>query len=196
MLLNLRVAFRQANLRQSTRRKGFQQLFGQDITRARQLLFAVRILDVRNKVLASHNSGNLGYKSTPDNANLVDKIPLHQCNRSFFNINCALVLVTTLARKDLDVDHRTFDARRTGQRRVLNITRLFSEDRSQQFLLRRQLRLTLGCYFANEDVGRTHFGSNSNDAAFIEVLQCFLRDVRNVAGNLLGTELGVSRFYV
>ena len=41
-----------------------------------------------------------------------------------------------------------------------------------------------------------HFGADIDDAGFVEVLQRLFRDVRNVARDFLGPELGVARHHL
>jgi len=45
---------------------------------------------------------------------------------------------------------------------------------------------------ADEDVAGLHFRADANDAVRAEVAQGFLGDVRDVAGDFLGPELGVA----
>ena len=59
------------------------------------------------------------------------------------------VLVHPFARKDFDIDDNAFHSRGHLQRRVLDIARLFSKDRSEQLLLRRQLRFAFGRHLAD-----------------------------------------------
>src|SRR5208337_2695715 len=90
------------------------------------------------------------------------------------------------------VDDRTLDARWNLQRRVPDFARLLAEDRAQQLLFRGELGLAFRGDLADEDIARTHFRSDANDAALVEVLQSFLADVRDVAGDFLRTQLGIA----
>ena len=80
-----------------------------------------------------------------------------------------------------------------GRRRraVLHLARLLAEDRAEQALLRRQLGLALGRDLADEDVAGADLGADVDDALLVEVLEGLLADVGDVAGDLLGPELGV-----
>ena len=78
------------------------------------------------------------------------------------------------------------------ERGVAHLARLLAEDRAQQPLLRRQLGLALGRDLADEDVARGDLGADADDAALVEVGEDLLGDVRDVAGDLLGAELGVA----
>ena len=78
------------------------------------------------------------------------------------------------------------------QRRVADLTGLLTEDRAQQALLRRELGLALGRDLADEDVAGADLGADADDAALVEVLEDVLGEVRDVARDLLGAELGVA----
>ena len=82
---------------------------------------------------------------------------------------------------------------RQAQRRVLHLASLLTEDRAEQTLLRGQLSLALGRDLADQDVARLDLGADVNDALFVEVLEGFLADVGDIAGDLFGAELGVTR---
>ena len=84
------------------------------------------------------------------------------------------------------------DARRHAQRAVADVARLLAEDRAEELLLGRELRLALRRDLADEDVARLHLGADADDARLVEVLQGLLADVRDVAGDLLLAELGVA----
>src|SRR5690606_26291329 len=45
---------------------------------------------------------------------------------------------------------------------------------------------------ADENVARLNFSTDIGDASFVEVLQCFFRNVRNIAGDFLRPKLGVT----
>src|SRR3954464_9426511 len=75
---------------------------------------------------------------------------------------------------------------------VADLAGLLTEDRAQQPLLGRQLRLALGRDLADQDVAGDDLGTDADDAALVEVGQDLLGDVRDVPGDLLGTELGVA----
>src|SRR5262249_15473363 len=89
---------------------------------------------------------------------------------------------------DHDADH----ARRNAQRRIADVTSALAEDRAEELLFRRQLRLALRRDLADEDIAGLHFGADAHDARFVEVLEGFLADVRNVARDFFFAELGVS----
>src|SRR5208283_769898 len=110
-----------------------------------------------------------------------------------FDFLGALVLRNSAAREHASVDHSAFDARRHAQAGVADFAGLLAENRAQQLFFGRKLGLTFGSDLADQDVARTDFGADADDAALVEVFQRLFADVRNVAGDFLGSELGVAR---
>ena len=108
----------------------------------------------------------------------------------------ALVLVDAVAVEHAHFDDGALHARRNAQRRVAHVGRLLAEDGAQKLLFRRHRAFALRRDLADEDVARLHFGADIDDAGFVEVLQRLFRDVRNVARDFLGPELGVARHHL
>ena len=77
---------------------------------------------------------------------------------------------------------------------VTNFTGLFTEDRAQQALFRSQLGLALGCDFTDQDISRADLSADTDDTFLIKILEGFLTDARNIAGNLFRSELGITGF--
>ena len=80
-----------------------------------------------------------------------------------------------------------------AQAGVAHLAGLLTEDGAQQALLGRELGLALRRDLADQDVALLDLGADVDDAALVEVLQRLVGDVRDVAGDLLGTELGLAR---
>ena len=110
-----------------------------------------------------------------------------------FDRQRALVLVDAVAVEDAHFDDGAGDARRNAKRRVANVGGLFAEDGAQQLLFRRHRGFALRRHLADENVARVHFGADIDDAGFVEVLERFFADVRDVARDFLRPELGVAR---
>src|SRR5271166_5184077 len=104
-----------------------------------------------------------------------------------------LILLLSLAREDLHIDHRALDARRTGERSVAHIAGLFAEDGAQQLFFRREPRLALRRDFAHQDVARLHGRADADDAAFVEIAQRRFADVGNITRDFFRSQLGVAR---
>ena len=102
-------------------------------------------------------------------------------------------LVAAIAVELANVDDLAALAVRQAQAGVLNLARLLTEDRAQQALLSGQLGLALGRDLADQDVARLDLGADVDDPVLVEVLERLLADVRDVARDLLGTQLGVAR---
>ncbi len=94
--------------------------------------------------------------------------------------------------KTFDVDDLALLAVRHSQRDVARLLGLLAEDGDDQPLLGGQLALTLRRDLADQDVLRPDLGADADDAVLVEVLEHVLADVRDVAGDLLRTELGVA----
>src|SRR5437899_5064670 len=101
-------------------------------------------------------------------------------------------LVVVLAAEDRHVDDLPVLARREPERGVLHLAGLLAEDRAEQALLGRELRLALGRDLAHEDVLRPDLGPDVHDPVLVEVGERLLAHVRDVAGDLLGPELGIA----
>ena len=104
----------------------------------------------------------------------------------------ALVLVDAVAVEHPDLDDRAGIARGNPERGVANVGRLLAEDGAEELLFRRHRAFALRRDLAHEDVARDHFGTDVDDARFVEVLQSLFRNVRDVAGDFLRPELGVA----
>jgi hypothetical protein len=104
----------------------------------------------------------------------------------------ALVLLHAVAVEDAHFDDRAEGARRHAHGGVANVRGLFAEDGAQKLFFRRHRAFALRRDLADQDVARLHFRADIDDAGFVEVLQRFFRDVRNVARDFLRPSL-VSR---
>src|SRR5690606_16968546 len=93
---------------------------------------------------------------------------------------------------DLHVDYGALGAGRHAQGGVLHIGCLLTEDRTQQLLFRSQLGLAFRGDLADQDVTGQHFGADVDDAGFIQLVQRSLTHVRDVRGDFLWAELGVT----
>ncbi len=104
-----------------------------------------------------------------------------------------IVDLDAVAVKHAHLDDRAGHTRRQLQRGIAHVARLFAEDGAQELFLRRHRAFALGRDLADQDVARVHFGTDVDDARLVEVAQGLLADVGNVAGDVLGPELGVAR---
>ena len=93
------------------------------------------------------------------------------------------------AAERLDVDDDAALAVRDLQARVADLARLLLEDRADQLLLGGELGLALGRDLADQQIARLDLGADADDAAVVEVAQRLLGAVRDVARDLLVTEL-------
>src|SRR5262249_46926048 len=110
-----------------------------------------------------------------EDSNLVLQVLFHQVELFLLDLLGAVVLLDALAREDPHADDDALDARRARQRRILHVSGLFTEDRAEQLLFRRELRLPLRRDLADEDVARLHVRADADDAALVEIAQVALR---------------------
>src|SRR5690606_41710258 len=97
-------------------------------------------------------------------------------------------LVAFVAVEDPDADDLARLTVRNLQRCVTHLARLFTEDGTQQALLRRQLGLTLRRDLADQDVAVGDLRADPDDAALVEVSENLARDAGDVAGDLFRTQ--------
>ena len=123
-----------------------------------------------------------------EDALLVVEVAVRACSSCVLRIDLERSSSSApLREKTLHVDDRAFDARRAVQRSVFHVAGLFAEDRAQQLLFRRELRLALRRDLADQDVARLHRGADADDAALVEVAQERFADVRDVARDFFRT---------
>src|SRR3954451_5443161 len=66
----------------------------------------------------------------------------------------------------------------------------------QQFFFRSQLALALGSNLADKNIAGTDASAHANHAVLIEVGQCTLADIGNVASELFTAQLGLANLHV
>src|SRR5207302_987800 len=147
-------------------------------------LLALDRKDLRDDALVAVAPGHL--VADADLALLRDRDPDHL-------VDARKELVIVLAAEDRHVDDLPVLAGRKPERGVLHLTRLLAEDRAEQTLLGRELGLAFRRDLADEDVLRPDLGADVDDPVLVEVGERLLADVRDVARDLLGAELGVTR---
>ena len=101
-------------------------------------------------------------------------------------------IVAVVAAEGQHVDDDAAFTVRDLERGVTDLARLLLEDRADQLLLGGQLGLALRRDLSDQQVARDDLGADADDAALVEVPQAFLGTVRDVAGDLFVTELGVA----
>ncbi len=126
-------------------------------------------------------------------AELVVEVLLDALDFRLFDLAGALVLLDAVAGEDLHVDDGAVHARRNAQRAVLNVRSLLAEDRAQQLLFRGQLAFALRGDLADHDVAGADFRTDVHHAALVQAVQRLLGDVRDVGGDFLRPQLGVTR---
>src|SRR5262249_40897605 len=145
------------------------------------------------ELFADQRAAQLAHGLLPDDADLLGLILLEALGFQGFDFLRAIVLGNSAPREHARVDHRTDHPRRDAQTGVAHLARLFAENRAQQLFFRGKLGLALGRDLADQDIARPHLRPDADDTAGVEALERFLADVGNVAGDFLGTELGITR---
>ena len=108
-------------------------------------------------------------------------------------IDAGAHLVAVFTGEDLDVDYDAALAVGNFERGVAHFARLLAEYCAEQTLLGGQIGLALRSDLADQNVARGDFRADHDYAALVEVLQSVLADAGDIAGDLLGAELGVAR---
>ena len=79
---------------------------------------------------------------------------------------------------------------RHTQRGVTHFAALLTEDGAQQALFRSQLGFALRGDLTHQNVAGFDFGADADNATLVEVGHRVFADVRQITGDLLGTQLG------
>ena len=77
---------------------------------------------------------------------------------------------------------------------ISNLTSLLTKDGTEQALLGGQLGLTLGRDLTHQDITGADLGTLLDDTVGIQILECVVTDVGNLAGNLFRPKLGITGF--
>ena len=123
---------------------------------------------------------------------LVVEVPLHPGDLFLLDDLGPHALLRAAAAEDADVDDRALDAGGAVEGGVLHVQGLLAEDGLEQLLLGAELGLALGGDLADQDVAGLDVGPDADDAVLVQVAEEVLRDVGDVAGDVLGAQLGVA----
>src|SRR6185437_14688577 len=159
---------------------------------AYQALVGALVVQVGQHFLAAQDGFEALQAFVGQNADLVAEIVFELRHILGLDLLGALVLLLALAAEDPDVDHGAFNAGRAGEGSVAHVAGLLAEDGTQQLLFRSELSFDLGRHLAHQDVAVSDLGADANYAALVQVAQRVLAHIGNVAGNFLGTQLGVA----
>ena len=103
-----------------------------------------------------------------------------------------LQLVAVFRGKDLDIHNDAVCAVGHTQRGVAHLAGLLTEDGAQQALLSSQLGLALRGDLTDQNIAALDLGTDADDAALVQILQGILRNIGDVAGDFLGSQLGIA----
>ena len=83
---------------------------------------------------------------------------------------------------------------RNLQRGIADFSCLFAEDGAQKAFFCGQFCFALRCDLTDKIVAGCDFCTDADDAVLVEILECVLADIRDIAGDLLHAEFGVAGF--
>src|ERR1035437_3857973 len=161
---------------------------------AEQALVGLLVVQVGQQLLAFQQHAQAFGALVRQDADFILQIALQTLDLRFLDQLRPLVLLLPLAGENLAIDDGALDARRAVERCVLHIAGLFAENRAQQLLFGSQLGFALGRHLAHQNVARLDRGADPDDPALVQVAQETVRDIRNVAGDFLRSQLGVAGF--
>ena len=101
-------------------------------------------------------------------------------------------VVAVFAAEHLNADNLAGLAVRYTQRAVTHLACLFTKDGAQQTLLGSQLGFALRSNLAYQDITGAYLRTDADNAALVQILQCFLRNVGDLAGDFFLAQLGVT----
>src|SRR5574340_927844 len=192
LLIEPRILVLEAHALQVARFHRFDDFAGDVGIFREQALVGLLVVQVGEQPLARQKVRKALGALVGQNADLVLKVALEPLDLRFLDRLRPLVLLLPLAGEDLAIHDRALDARRAVEGSVLDVARLLAEDGAQQFLFGSELGLALRRDLAHQDVARLHRGADADDAALVQVAQERIRDVGDVAGDFLGSQLGVA----
>src|ERR1700692_1231912 len=189
-----RIFFVELQALQVTRGNLFDNFTGKLDALGQQALVGLFVVQVGLQHLAAKQIGQTLEALVGQNTDFVGKVLFELKDLRGFDGLVPLVFFATLASEDLDVDDGAFDTWRAVERSVANVSGFFAEDGAQQLFFRGQCGFALRRNFADQNVAGLDDCADANDAAFVQIAQERLADVRNVPGNFFRAELGVTRF--
>ncbi len=101
----------------------------------------------------------------------------------------ALLVALVLLAEDAGFEHHALHSRRSLEGRITHVAGLLAEDGAEQTFFRRKFGFALRGHLAHEDIVRTDFGTDADNAVLVEVTESVFADVRNFAGKFFRTAL-------
>src|SRR5688500_14210615 len=126
-------------------------------------------------------------------ADFVLQVLLHHVELFGLDRLGSIVLLDTLARENLHADDDALDAGGADEGRIADVAGLLAEDRAEQLLFRRELRLAFRRDLAHQNISWFYIGTDSDNSAFIQIAQERFRHVRDVPRDFFGPEFRIAR---
>ena len=102
-------------------------------------------------------------------------------------------LIAIFTGENFDIDNFAGFTVRNPQRSVSHFTGLLAKNRPQQTFFGRQFRLALWRDLTDQNIAGSNFSANSDNAAIIQIAQCFFSHIRNVPGDFFRPQFGITR---
>ena len=96
--------------------------------------------------------------------------------------------------KHFDINNNAVFAMRHTQRGITHFSGLFTEDGTQQSFFGGQFGFALGGYLTDQNITGVYLSADTDNTVFIEITELIVTDIRNITGDFLRTELGISGF--
>ena len=144
-------------------------------------------------ILARHNAGN-NTLVTMAACHLIAFRNLTLLGNVYTNllVYARRQLVAVFAAKHLNANDFTSFAMGYTQGAVAYFASLFTKDSTQQAFFSGELGFTLRSNLAYQNIARAYFSTNADNAALIQILQCVVAYIGQLASNFFFTQLGVA----
>ena len=103
-------------------------------------------------------------------------------------------LVTVLSCKYFSINNDTVLTMRNLKGSISYLSRLLTEDRTEQTFFCSKLCLSLRSNFTYQNVSCTNLSTDTDDTALIKVFQSIVTNARNISCDLFRSQLGISGF--
>ncbi len=109
-------------------------------------------------------------------------------------VHAGIKIVAFGSLQALYVDYRSFDPVRNTERRIADFLRFFAEDRVQKLEFGSRFSFALGSNLSDKDVSGPDFRTDADDSFRVEVVEALFAGIRDVPGQLFGSELRLADF--
>ncbi len=108
-------------------------------------------------------------------------------------IHAGRQLIAVLSGKHLGIHNDTVFAVRHFQGGISHLSCFFTEDGTQQPLLRGKLGLALRRHLTYQNIACTHLCADADDTSIVQILKRIVTDTGNIPGDFFGSKFGITR---